>query len=637
MLAAHRRQIANPGLHLAAIGLFAICAIANIAHFQGSFAGNPLTWAAWLLAVAAYTVAFVPIRRPRLATSLGSLRRSELAIGLAILVVYAVSHLWNFGSAPWNTNGLFDDAAWDIYFARIHAFNGPYQAAFYDQVGVISRETAFHYYVTAFFKLFGYNLLVFNIALLVLGFVTVLFTTLAVHRLFRNLAVTIAAGLVLNFLPLHYLQVFVGHRYAIAAPLMMVSLYFMYSGSIDRSFARLSVSGVFAALCLGSAIMGKQVILGLALAAVLLAILDRRRWFAAENRAAGLAWTLAFLIGATPLLVYILFNPADYFRRESGLISDFGQIYATQGYDGIRPFVDQLGELFFAKDTFRRMWLHGFPIVPPAYWLLLAPGLIIALVRRRVEIVLLAAIPVGSAFLSGAYDFRVLLAAPIWVLAMAYTLDFASFGRLRPRAWRPIANVALAAILVAGLVPSAAYVWGVSTDSRAQYLLSHRDVAVSRLIQDVVAGAAQPTADMKSSEFDRPEAAGALGFDSLACAERAYAIAHLYLQAFDDRRVMTLCDQGNESLVGKDKLFAVSAKAIADYVPRGKALKMIWEEPEVAQTALKRFATLERYGSSQRLTGSVDGESFSIWVLTIAPENIAGFQAAVAKSAAGGE
>lgn len=631
MLAAYRRQIAHPRLHLAAIVLAIVCVAATVLHFQGTVPGNPLTWASWLLAVAAYVGSFLKLDALAIPRSRAGIQASELGVAMFVLPLYLASHLWNVQAAPWNTNGLFDDAAWDIYFARDHAFTGPFQAAFFDQVGLISRETPFHYYITAFFRLFGYNLLVFNAALLVLGFLTVLFTTLVVHRLFRTPAITIVAALVLSFLPLHYIHVFVGHRYAIAAPLMMVSLYFLYSGFLDRSPGRLSLSALFAALCVGSAIMGKQFILGLAAAGLVLLIVERKRLASPETRALVLTWAVAFLIAVTPLAVYVAFNAGDYFRREQGLLTDFLTLFFTQGYPGIQPFVDQLGELFFAADTFQRMWLHDYPLVPTAYWLLLVPGLFVALLNRRIEIALLSVIPVFSALLSGAFDFRVLLAAPIWVIAMAYALDAVSFGRAqvghRP-GWR-LAQAATVVFVVAGLLPSAAYLWGLSRDPHAEYLLSHRDVAVSRLIQDVVAGSVQPAAEMKPDEFNRPVTASAMGLDAFACPQRAYAVAHLFLQPFDDRRILTFCDGGNQALIGTDGLLAANVRTIASYEPQGKQLKLIWEESTISQEVIGRFAQLEAFGSGERLGGIVDGEPFSVYILSIPPGNIAAFRDAV--------
>src|SRR5207249_1871373 len=93
-----------------------------------------------------------------------------LRVFVILALLFVVTHIWNFKTTPWNQNGLFDDAAWDIYFAKKYIFtHEPFQTAVSEG---IARETIFHYYITFFFVLFGYNLLVFNVALLILGLST---------------------------------------------------------------------------------------------------------------------------------------------------------------------------------------------------------------------------------------------------------------------------------------------------------------------------------------------------------------------------------------------------------------------------------------------------------------------------------
>jgi hypothetical protein len=635
LLAAYRQAVVRPRLHLAALALAVVSLVATIAHYSGTVPGNPLTWAAWLPAVGGYIASFrITTRLP--SGGVAGFLRSEPGIALLLLVVYAVTHLWNYPTAPWNNNGLFDDAAWDVYFARNHAFSGPFQAAFFDDVGIISRETIFHYYIAVFFRLFGANLQVFNAALLVLGYVTVLFTTLVAHRLFRTWLITVLAALMINFLPLHYLHVFVGHRYAIAAPLMMAALYFAYSGFLDRSFARVATSGLFAALCFGSAIMGKQFILALAAAALLVPVLERRRWRKGETRALALNWAIGFGISAIPLLVYIAFNRTDYFRRDQGLLSDFLGAFAAQGYAGVRSYFDQILELFFAPDTFSRLWLHDFPLVPIAYWVLLIPGFALALIRRRIELVLLGVIPVGSAFLAGAADFRVLLAAPIWIVLMCYTLDALGAGRwTRPatgRSWvagGAAASVLAIALVAAGVLPSATYLWRVSQDPHAQYQFRHRDVAVARVIQDVVAGTSNPDPGMKPNEFDRTATRASAGRDALACTESAYAVAHLYLQPFDDEAILAFCDGGNQALLGPEGVLPANVKALSSYEPGDKDLLLIWEESPTSQAAIDAFSEFERFGSARTVDGSVDGQQFRVRILTVPAERVVPFREAV--------
>jgi len=615
--------IARPWLVVVAIASVGLAWIASVLHYTGVAYGNPIAWLAWLVAIAALLASCrFEVRRPAL-----GLRRfagSDLGVALLVVALYLPTHLWNFDVAPWNSNGLFDDAAWDISFAKLHAFNGVFQPAFFDEVGYISREVLFHYYITVFFKLFGYNLLVFNVALLVLGLVTVLGTTLIVHRLFRSAPITVAAALLINFLPLQYLHIFVGHRYAIAAPTMVASLYFLYAGFQDRSFAKVGMSGLFAALCLGSSIMGKQYIAGLAGAAVLLPILDRDRWRSTQNRALGVGWLVAFLISATPLLAYIVFNPVDYFRRDQGLVTEFLDHYRSGGLAGVLPYFSRFAELFLAPATFSRMWVHDFPLIPFAEYVLLLPGLVLAALRRHLELTFLALIPVASALIGGAFDFRVVLAAPIWVVCMAFTLD--AVRRVVSRARRPIAMAtagAATARVLLGAIPAAAYLWTVSLDSNRQYLLPHVDVAVGRLFQDLAAGAATPTYAMKQDEFQRTSAGPAVQL--LACPLGGYAITHLYLQDFSDRRIMAFCDQGNERLLGPDVL-RFNVAAVRDLAPSGMPVKLAWERSDLSEGVIAQFVRFETLGSGQTFSADIDGRHVSVYVLTIDTANVQRFR-----------
>ena len=118
MLAAYRSQVVHPRLHVAALALAATCLTATVLHYLGAWTGNPLTWAAWLLAVGAYAGSFLkpPISRPPRTAQ--SVLASELGIAIVVVVLYWVTHLWNFSIAPWNANGLFDDGAWDDLLRR---------------------------------------------------------------------------------------------------------------------------------------------------------------------------------------------------------------------------------------------------------------------------------------------------------------------------------------------------------------------------------------------------------------------------------------------------------------------------------------------------------------------------------------
>jgi hypothetical protein len=92
---------------------------------------------------------------------------------------------------------------------------------------VISRETLFHYYVWGFLKLFGFNILSYEVALFVI-WVTLLYSLSSSSTCFSLYIVTSVTALVFNFLPFAFIYVF---WHAIRWPwLWLLSLYFLHVG-----------------------------------------------------------------------------------------------------------------------------------------------------------------------------------------------------------------------------------------------------------------------------------------------------------------------------------------------------------------------------------------------------------------------
>lgn len=595
-------------------------------HYSNIYYGNNLSWINWLVAVATFSYSFLP-RHISLKRVFRKTQRTDLVILGFVTLLYFASHLWNFSTTPWNQNGLFDDAAWDIYFAKNYAFKTPFQAAFFDEVGLISREVVFHYYISIFFKLFGYNLIVFNFSLLILGFVTVFFTTLIIHKLFRNNIATLLSAIVINFFPLHYTHIFMGHRYAIAAPLMVISLYFLYTAFRNKSFFRATLSSMFAALCWGSAVVGKQYILGLVMGAVCILLFGKSKWKSKENISIGLVWVVSLIISATPLLAYIVFNYDLYIIREKGFLREFFSLYKEGGIHAVKPYFDQLIELFFAKHTFRRQFLPDFYIIPLFYYLLILPGLLIAITKKRFEIFFLSLIPIAGTLVSGSYDFRVLLAVPIWVISIAFCLHFLlNHKNNNFQVFRVISIV----VVFLGLIPSIAYIWRVSKDPNYLHLLPHKDVAVSRLVQDIVVGSENPTSNMKNDEFNRKLDSEIISHDTLVCPYTSYAIMHLYLQNYDDKKILSFCNQGIQLLKTSEEILNDNLGAIREYKPQAKDLKLVWEVSGKTTTIINEFSKYKAYGGDEKLSGIIDGTTFSLYVLTINRKNIDFFQKKIA-------
>ena len=615
---------------IASIISFLLTWVFSIFHYTNIYYGNKFSWIFWIISIVLFLYSFLPPRKTKQAFSF--INTSNVLIFLIIFLVYWMSHLWNFSTSPWNQNGLFDDAAWDIYFAKNKVFSdAPFQAAFFDEVGYISREVVFHYYISTFFKLFGYDLLVFNLSLLVLGFITVLFTTLIIHKLFKNIFVTLLSALIVNFFPVLYMNISRGDRYAITAPLMTISLYFLYSSFKNHSFVRALLSALFAALCWDSAIMGKQYILGVALSVVFIIIFDKKRLKSKENISVSLIWIASFIISATPLLAYILFNYDSYITREKGILREFLTLFRQGGFPAIKPYVDKVIELFFANHTFLRQFVADYYIIPLPYYLLFIPGTVLVLTKKRFEIIFLSLIPVFGALLSGPYDYRVILAAPFWIICIAYSLNHV-FGSesLNQNSIKSYLLMAISFFcILAGLITSSSYILKVSNNPNYQHFLPHKDVAVSRLVQDIVVGAENPKIDMKQDELNRKINPHSISHDTLVCPLGSYAIMHLYLQNYDDKKILSFCDQGIQLLQTPNEILKNNLNAIIKYQTTGKDLKLIWEVSEKSEKIIDAFSKYKNFGSEETLSDSVDGSAFSLYILTITNENITRFQKAI--------
>ncbi len=434
---------------------------------------------------------------------------------------------------------------------------------------------------------------------------------------------------VINFFPLQYMHIFMGHRYAIAVPLMVLSLYYLYTSFEKKSPFRAIISSLFAALCWGSAIMGKQFILGLILAGFIKLFFDKKSR-TLKNLKITVIWIIGFLISASSLIIYIIFNYPEYTLREKGLSYEFLNAYQKYGFLGIKPYFIQLKQLFFTKYNLK-MFLPGFYPIPLSYYFLIIFGLLLAFFKKRLEIIFLSFIPVLAALISGSYDFRVLLASPAWLIALAFGLDY-FFRMVKKRDFWSKATFLIAIIfLSAGFFPSIVYLWRVSKNPNYLYLLPHKDVAVSRLFQDIVEGKENPRAEMKKNELKREIDVSSLSVDTFICPFSAYAIAHLYLQDYNDKKILSFCDQGIQLLKTPTEILNNNLNAIFSYNPTKKDLKLVWEISNKTGEIIEIFSPYRRYGDEKIISGIVDGNKYSLYILTIKKEFIKQFQEEIKK------
>jgi hypothetical protein len=601
------------------------CLIASSLHYTNRFYGNPVTWIGWVLGMLFLFLAYFP-RVTDLQAKLNPVKGIQglsLFFGLALL--FFLSHLWNFQTAPWNQNGLFDDAAWDIHFAKSYILGGhPFQAAVFLDGNSAAREVIYHLYLIPFFKLLGFNLMTFAIALLILGFTTFVFTILLIHAMFKNYLVTITSALVLNFLPLHFIHTFVGHRYAIVAPLIMSSIYFLYTGYKRKSHFRIAVSSILAGLCFSSAIIGKQYLLGLVGALFLSLVFNFKKSFTPINWKLTKLFVSGVVISSLPLLVYIYYNQTVYFMNEGNYANLFFTTLKNDGWKGFMTYYTRMIDCLF-NNTWYSWFLPDFVLIPIPYYLLLVPGVVIAFIKKQYWFITLALVAPAGAFVAGFSDYRVLHAAPFWVILMAFTIH--AVVKIKDRQLIKLAGIGVSLLVVlAGLVPCIKYLDQKSRDPYSVWYFAQKDVAVTRFVRDIVAGVPNPSTKFRSQEFNKLEGFPEPDYDTLVCQKLGYAITHTFLCDYNDKNIMAFSDQMPFDLFEEPEILRINKNAIDSYPKGKKDLKLVWEITGKTNRIVEGFKKLNYLGSDQILSSGQVGQSFSLYILTIKNENIDEFK-----------
>jgi DNA-binding beta-propeller fold protein YncE len=612
-----------------------ICAGAAAAHYRKLAWGDPWQPIGWLLSMFFLLCAFLPDLRG-LATGFKSLVKPKTAFFLFWILFFVVSHLWNFQTAPWNGDALFDESGNDLGYLKSNVIGHPYQAAWFH--GIITRETLFHYYVWGFLKLFGFNILSYEAALFVIWLTAFVFTLLLVDLFFRSYVVTSITALVLNFLPFAFIYTFVGYRYPMTVALAVVSLYFLHAGFRNGSPFCLSLGGVAAGLCLASSIPGKQYVLALVIAAPLYAVFYWRSLKRTVTWSSLALIVYSFLAAATPILCYIIFNRESYTYYEGTYLHQFwNAVRGTPAPNDMRYYVTGLWKCFFAAHFWPRLLFPDFLPIPLPYYWVLVPGVVLAVWEKRFEIVLLATLPVAGVFVTGgpAVEQRLLLAIPFWIILMSFT--FAALLKLRPWPGVQVVACTLAAlILLDGLVPSVRYIYSKTTSPFSIGQYAQHQVAVSRFLKHVVAGQEHPgPPHLERDEFNRIKGIPDPPYDTFICQNDAYSIIHLLLHDYDDDKILSFCAElPFSSVMTEQDVWNANKKAIASYAPGNKDLKLIWEREPQAERIIRMFQSLRDFGTEDSLSFSFGGRVRTFYVLNIPSENIPQFQQRVSGFAA---
>ena len=562
---------------------------------------------------------------------LPAVNKKLLIFAAVLTVVYFASHVFDYEHLPWNNYGLFDDAGWDIYLSREKCFsNDIFEIIFWDEgIGRISRELLFHYYISIFFRLFGYNMFTFNMALTILGYITVLFTFLLAYEISGKLPAALMTGIFLNYLPLNYTQVYMGHRYAICGPVMMISVYFLYKAFKKRKTIDFVIGGIFAGLTLESSIMGKQYIWGL-LAALVVSIIFL--WIKKNLKAVKacykgfISMILGFLTVTAPFFAYVFTHWEIYNIREKSLSEEFFKKLEETGFDAVKENLKILYDTFFAESSGSRQFSMGYPVLTVGMVIFLIAGIVFALRKKHILSIFMILIPLAGNIVTICYDFRLLISAPYMSLLIVWGVcelcEIFSDKILKNK--YKVAAVATSGIILFLLIYSPVfYINDLKKDPNSQRYLYHPDLAASRFIQDVVGGADEYNIDMEDNEFNRPVINN--DSDVYALTLTSYAHVHAFLQQYDDYKILGMF--GNFPYVGTDPndLRETFRNNLAAYQPVGKRLRLVVEyndkfdqiNDDIMSSGLAEYEEYKFF---------IDGNTMKMVIYNIAPENIQAFK-----------
>jgi len=315
-----------------------------------------------------------------------------------------------------------------------------------------------------------------------------------------------------------------------------------------------------------------------------------------------------------PLLCYIAFTWEYYTLYEKGLVSE--SLKTGLGYRA-----RQLYDCFFKVPGARFFIPDALPI-PIPYYPILLPGIVLALWRKRFEIVLLAIVPVVGAFLATAWDNRLLLPMPFWIILMAFT--FAAVLRVQaPVAIKVLLWVIMLGMAGAGLVPSVRYIHNQTKNPYNNFRFAQEEVAVSRFLRDVVAGR-QPRnpPQIERDEFNRIPGLPDPPYETMICQERAYSILHLFLHDYDHDKVLSFCADLPFYPQTEQMVWTANKKAILNYHSKGKDLKLIWERNPKVERIIKMFEPLRDIGREESLTQYAWGKVRLFYVITFQSKNL---------------
>jgi hypothetical protein len=182
-------------------------------------------------------------------------------------------------------------------------------------------------------------------------------------------------------------------------------------------------------------------------------------------------------------------------------------------------------------------------------------------------------------------------------------------------------------ILLSGLVPAIQYICTHAKDPSSIQPFEQQEVAVARFLKAIVAGRTPASVPrLEHDEFNRVQGIPDPPYETLICASEANVGLHLFLHDYDDEKILSFCGGHPMSAMTVQDICSHNKKAIANYVPNGKNLKLIWESTPTAEKVIEILRPLRDLATEESVSFSFHNRVTTFRVLNIPYKDIRQFQ-----------
>jgi len=377
---------------------------------------------------------------------------------------------------PWGYAGIHPDAAYngDMAFRILDGVQ-PFSPVLASKA--FARDCLTHYYLAAFFAVFGRTIETLRLACNVLGLLNCFLVFLIMRNYSQSAFATAATVAAYAFSPADTVFALSGQEYVMATPFLLGS-FVLFERAMRRGTL---VDAVLAGFTWGLGFSSHYSYMFLGFVVPAIAILNLKTvkpWLP--------TFAVAGFLGMLPKASYLVFDQADYFVRFHDVARhDSAGRFLVPGY--FSASAAHLMDLIFKTQAAFKWLLPEDPIISSWHLPLILLGLAVALFRpRRPEhafVLLVVVLTIAVNFAAFVMDYRVMNAMPIIFLLLGMVVVTAE-KVLRVRGGRALLSV----LIGAGVVEGLAGYFSHDDNEVLRDVYGTREVALARSIKKLGSG-----------------------------------------------------------------------------------------------------------------------------------------------------